>query len=289
MRGDRTPRAGDGGRVREFNSARYSRCMSLVNEALRAGQSASRPVAPAKRPSVLVAGGGGALGAEVLEQLLGSRAFGHVRVLVTQAFSATIAGLEPLNAEALDADGAAIADVGLVVFDRERRANRRDVAFVRPLPDALPALARRFLARGVRHLVVLLPLDAALLPQALKAGLANLDEQAVTALGFEHFVVIRSAQAPAASTGGAGLQRLADLVLAQLRLMTPQALQPVRTRQVAALAAAVARALPASPPGTRVMAPEQVWQAAQGEVGTFVDAWLRGTALPVMLAGRIRL
>jgi hypothetical protein len=112
----------------------------------------------------------------------------------------------------------------------------------------------------------------------------------VAALGFEHFVVIRSAQAPAASAGGAGLQRLADLVLAQLRLMTPQALQPVRTRQVAALAAVVARALPASPPGTRVMAPEQVWQAAQaGDAGGFVRAWLAGAPLPVLGVPRRRL
>lgn len=265
--------------------------MSLVNEALRAGHAASHPVPPAKRHSVLVAGGGGALGAEVLEQLLASRAFAHVRVLVSQAFSATIAGLEPLHVETLEVaepPAAGIADIAVVVFDRARRANGREAAFARPEPAELPTLARRLLGRGVRHLVMLLPHDAALLPQALKAGLANLDEQAVAALGFEHFVVIRSAQAPAASRS-AGLQRLADGVLAQLRLMTPQALQPARARKVAALTAAVARALPASPPGTRVMAPEQVWQAAQGDVDSFVEAWLAGMPMAPRPAGRIRL
>jgi hypothetical protein len=254
--------------------------MSIVNEALRAGTSKARPAAAA-RPSVLVAGGGGALGAEVLEQLLGSRAFAHVRVLVTQAFSATMQGLEPLHAETLAAAGAAVADLGIVVFDRERRANGREAAFARPAPGDLPALARRLLDRGVRHLVVVLPHDAALLPQALKAGLANLDEQAVAALGFEHLVFLRSAQASSAGSGSAGLQRLADLVLAQLRLMTPQALQPVRAKKVAQLVAALARGLPASAAGTRVMAPEWVWQAAQEpEPSALVRAWLARGPLP---------
>ncbi len=247
--------------------------MTLIDDALRAGHAPAPP--PAPRPSVLVAGGGGALGAEVLEQLLASRAFAHVRVLVTQAFSATMQGLEPLHAETLATAGTPVGEIGVVVFDRERRANGREAAFLRPRPDELPALAQRLLARGVRHLVVLLPHDAALLPQALKVGLANLDEQAVAALGFEHLVFMRSAQAPSADAGSAGLQRLADLVLAQLRLMTPQALQPARAQKVAALAVALARALPASPPGTRVLAPEQVWQAAQhADADAFVAAWL---------------
>jgi len=44
--------------------------MDLIDEALRAGR---RAAAPANRPTVVVAGGGGALGAEVLEQLLAGR------------------------------------------------------------------------------------------------------------------------------------------------------------------------------------------------------------------------
>lgn len=265
--------------------------MNLVDDALRAGP--APPIVPAAaRPTVVVAGGGGALGAELLEQLLGSRAFAHLRVLVTQAFSATVQGLEPLHADALGTPGAArpVADIGIVVFDRERHANGRDAAFLRPAPDALPALARRLHAAGVADLVVVLPHHAAMLPQALKAGLANLDEHAVAALGFEHVVFVRSAQAPLDDASASGLQRLADLVLAQLRLMTPQALQPARAKKVAALAVALARALPGSSPGTRVMAPERVWHAAQlPDAETFARAWLAGEALPTIERARLRL
>lgn len=266
--------------------------MKLVDDALRAGH--ANPVVPsAARPTVVVAGGGGALGAELLEQLLASRAFAHVRVFVTQAFSATVQGLEPLHVDAFDAaspDKPPVADVAIVVFDRARHANGRDAAFLRPAPDALPALARRLRAAGVADLVVVLPHDAALLPQALKAGLANLDEHAVAALGFDHVVFVRSAQAPTDDAGSAGLQRLADLVLAQLRLMTPQREQPVRARKVAQIVAALAARLPLVPPGTRVMAPEWVWQAAQVDViETFVDGWLSGAPMPQASLGRIRL
>jgi hypothetical protein len=265
--------------------------MKLIDEALRAGQTG--PAAPAARPTVVVAGGGGALGAEVLEQLLASRAFAHVRVLVTQAFSATVQGLEPLHVDGFDAaasSAAPVADIAVVVFDRERRANGRDAAFLRPAPDALPALARRLRAAGVSDLVTVLPHQAATLPQALKAGLANLDEHAVAALGFEHVVFVRSAQAPTNDAASTGLQRLADLVLAQLRLMTPQREQPVRARKVAQLVAALAARLPLAPPGTRVMAPEWIWHAAQVDrVGAVVDDWLGGAAMPQMRSGRMRL
>ena len=268
--------------------------MTLINEALRAGQSGTR-VAATRRPTVIVAGGGGTLGSELIEQLLGSRAFARVRVLVTQAFSATVQGLEPLHVDALGAHGAGadagpLADIAVVVFDRARHANGRDAAFLRPAPESLPALARHLREAGVTDFVVVLPHNAALLPQALKAGLANLDEQAVAALGFEHVVFMRSAQAPGDDAGSAGLQRLADLVLAQLRLMTPPALQPARAKKVAQLAVALARALPASAPGTRVMAPEQVWHAAQvPDIASFVIAWLSGAPMPQPSAGRMRL
>lgn len=248
--------------------------MSLVDHALR-GQAPKRGVDP--RPTVLVAGGGGPLGSAVLEHLLGG-GFAHVRVLATQGFSATLRGLEPVFAGALPVPLAALA---IVVFDRERHANGRDAAFLRPVPETLPTLARTLHEAGVRHLLVVLPHAPASLPQALREGLANLDEQAVAALGFEHLVILRSAQAPADGPASGGWQRLADAVLAQLRVMTPQAQQPVRAAKVARLAVALARALPASAPGTRVMPPEVVWLAAQQrDAQPLVQAWLDGEPLP---------
>jgi len=261
--------------------------MDLLPHALRGGHA----VAPSStsRPGVLVAGGGGALGAAVLEALLASRAFAPVCVLVKRDFHATVQGLETVDAETLGQTADARVPLGLIVFDRPRHANGRDAAFAQPQPAELLPLAQRLLAAGVRHLLVVLPHVSASLPEALKAGLATLDEQAVASLGFTHVALVRSAQRPADSASR-GLQRLADLVLAQLRLMVPQREQPVRAAQVAALVCALARQLIGSPPGTRVMAPEWVWQAAQGgDVDALVRAWLDGQVLPPGSAPRQRM
>jgi hypothetical protein len=258
--------------------------MDLTHHALRAGHTAASPAG--RLPAVLLAGGGGTLGAAVLEGLLGSRAFAPVKVLAATDFGATIAGLLPLPFDAGELDiaplpgSAPLADLGVVVFDRERHANGRDAAFHRPLPQQLPRLARWLYARGLRDLLVVMPHAAASLPAALRAGLASLDEQALASTGFERLVLLRSAAAPAHSSA-LGLQRLADLVLAQLRFMVPQNLQPVRAAKIAQLAVAIARQLPASRPATRVMPPELVWQAAQcADPAGLAQAWLRDQALP---------
>ena len=108
--------------------------MSLIQEALRGGH--ARPPAAPPQPSALVIGGAGTLGSAVLERLLAGRRFAHVRVLVTQGFHAAMHGLEPLVVapSAIDTPPAAAlaADIALVVFDRTRRANGREDAFVKP-------------------------------------------------------------------------------------------------------------------------------------------------------------
>lgn len=261
--------------------------MKLVQDALRAGRGAS--AVPAVRPlGAWVAGGGGALGSAVLEALMGSRALAPMRVLVTQDFHATAQGLQTQDVATLPGAAGAALPLAVVVFDKSRQVNGREAAFWQPQPADLLPLATTLHALGARHLIVVQPHTSASLPQALKAGLASLDEQAVAALGFDHVVLVRTAQRPG-DAPSAGLQRLADAVLAQLRIMVPQREQPVRPAKVAALVAALARALPASPPGTRVMAPEWVWQAAQGaDAPSLVDAWLGGAALPAA-ALRMRL
>ena len=266
--------------------------MSLIQEALRGGH--ARPPAAPPRPSALVVGGGGTLGSAVLERLLAGRGFAHVQVLVTQGFRAAMHGLEPLVIASPGIDTPPetpfAADTALVVFDRTRRANGREDAFVKPQPEALPALARWLFAGGVRRLVVVLPHSMASLPQALKAGLASLDEQTVATLGFEHVVFVRPAQAPNDARATSGLQRLADGVFAQLRFMVPQAEQPVRVQKVAAFVTELVLRLASSAPGTRVAPPELVWLAAQARnPGEVVQAWLDGRELPPVNAPRMRL
>ena len=235
----------------------------LITQALRAGR------APVHRRSggarVLVAGAGGTLGAAVIEQLLGRRRFVQVSVLVERALGSALAGLHPL-AWPLDAAGeASLAGVhsALVVFDRERHANGRDLAYWRPDPGGLAALAARLRQLGVRHLMVVMPHDASRLPQALRRGLANLDEQALTTLGFEHLVFMRAAQAAPGHVASHPGERLAQWMLSQLQLMVPQRDRPVRAAKVGAFVAELASLLPQAPPGTRVVPPELVWAAAQ--------------------------
>lgn len=252
--------------------------MSLIDEALRAGHAPPVRVNAALQ-RVLVAGGGGPLGSALLESLLSVRAFSPVSVLVTQPTRAALHGLRAL----LWLEGTPLPPgdepVGVIVFDRERHANGRELSFYRPEPSQLPALAAQWRERGVRHLLVVMPHTMASLPDALKRGLANLDEHAVAALGFEHLVFIRTAQAGAHERISHPAQRLAHWMLSQLQLMVPQRDRPVRAQKVAQFAAQLAARLPSSPPGTRVVPPETVWEAAQtDDIAGLAQSWLNGPA-----------
>ncbi len=241
-----------------------------------------RVQSPARRPRrVLVLGGGGALGGAVLEQLLACHRFEQVGVLTQDRLQPALRGLQTV-ADDLPSLARFGAETALVVFDRQRHANGRDDAFVRPLPDELAARAAQLRAVGVRALLVVVPHSPALLPAALKLGLASLDEAAVAALGFAHLVFMRMAQAEGPDgTRRSSAQRLAGWMLAQLHWMVAQRDQPVRAATVARLAAALAVALPDAAPGTRVLPPEWLALAAQsGDAAGVAADWLAGRRLP---------
>jgi len=245
------------------------------------GRAAILPCMSLTTRRLLVAGGAGALGAAVLEQLLAGGAYAAVAVLVTQPLQVALRGLATVPAGTLDELPAPGEDTAVVVFDRERHANGRERAFLRPQPHELPALARALRRRGVRRLVVVMPHAPASLPEAMKQGLANLDEQAVAALGFEQLVIVRPAQASSRAAAAHPLQRVADWVLSQLQLMVPQRDKPVRAHKLAGFVAALVRALPQAPAGTRIVPPELVWQAAQvDDAGTLALDWLQGRVVP---------
>ena len=232
--------------------------------------------------SLLIAGAGGVLGAALLARALGSGRFAHVQALVSRPLASTLAGFEPLPVERLDA--LAHARTAAIVFERERRNNGRDEAYVQPQPAQSVALAQRLLAAGVRRLLVVVPHAPALLPNALKGGLATLDEGRIAALGFEQLVFLRAAQQ---ALGAAAAQppgwpaRAAGWWLSQLSWMVPQQQLPVRAERVAALAVELAWRLRDAPIGTRVLPPEVLWLAAQADDGGAVlDDWLHGRTLP---------
>ena len=230
-----------------------------------------RAVAAPRR--ALVVGAAGALGAAVLEQLLATRRFDRVGALVGQAIQPAVHGFAPVHDDEI---AVFAADTALVVFDRQRSANGREAAFVRPDPQALPALAQQLHGAGVRHLIVVVPHTPSLLPMALQQGLASLDEAAVAALGFEQLVFMRMAQSERALQGLDAPRRLARWMLSQLHWMIPQREQPVRAETVARVAAALALQLPQAPQRTRVVPAALLSQAAQQQqdASALVAQWL---------------
>jgi hypothetical protein len=130
-------------------------------------------------------------------------------------------------------------------------------------PEQLLPLARLLQAQGTQRLVLLMPHAPAQLPQALAQGLASLDEAALVAMGFEHLVILRAARPAGTAPATQALQRLAQLWLDQLRWMVPTRQQPLRPAALARCVAERVMALPRTPPGTRVVAPETLWQWVQ--------------------------
>lgn len=256
-----------------------------LHDALRGAQHPAHQRGPSGAASTrraIVAGAAGALGAAVLEQLLGRGGFAQVAVTTVQPLQPTLRGMStlpwPADAATLASFGAA---TGVVVLDAPRHANGREEAMHRPMPQDLPQVAGVMHDAGIQDLLVVLPHDAARAPEALKAGLATLDEQAVAALGFRHVVFMRPARAPQREAVGGALARVADLMLSQLRFMVPQRDLPVRAAKVAEFAAEIARGLADAQGGTRVVPAELVWQAAQqSDAAALARAWLAGEPLP---------
>ena len=232
--------------------------------------------AATNRPQrLLVAGAGGPLGRAVLEQALqrGGR-YGSVGVLTRAPLQPGLRTLATVPHRA-DDDAPLRADVALIVFDRGFDFHGRDEAYHLPVPAELPSLARRLRAGGVHTLAVLSPVAPGLLPQALRHGLATLDEQAVAAAGFERLLFVRPSQTAPKLPLKARAERLARWMLSQLHYLVPQREQPVRAVSVAGFVFEVLRQWPDAAPGTRVAAPALVWEAAQpGGAEGVVRRWL---------------
>lgn len=238
----------------------------------------------AAAPTLLLAGATGPMGAAVLQRLGGSHRFAQVQVLAREAMRAGPRWLQAVQVPADMPPGegwprSVRADVAVVMFDPPRLFYQRERSLWTPSPDQLPALARWLRSAGVRTLAVVQPHALARLPEALKRGLANLDEQAVAAVGFERLLVLRTAQAPGEAAGATALQRLARWMLGALQHMVPAQERPVRAAAVAELLAA---ALDLAPAGIHIASPECVWRAAQRD-GAHAEAlrWLQAAPTTV--------
>ena len=222
---------------------------------------------------VLIAGATGALGNEVLRRLAGSGRYGRVQVLVREPITEGLRGVACLlvNEEVDQSWPPVAAQVGVILFEPPRLFYDRERALWTPRPDQLTALAGWMRRCGVTTLAVVLPHAQGRLPEALKRGLASLDEHAVATLGFERVLFVRSAQKPVSTPASDPLVRAANFMLSVFRFMVPGSEQPVRAAKVGEL---VATALRLAPPGIHVAGPQLVWQAAQGNLQALVAAWL---------------
>jgi len=247
----------------------------MAHDPIQVLQGARRQAALPRKPVLLVAGATGVLGNEVVRRLSGSGRFASTQVLAREPMRTGLRGVEPT---CVDSDAPAAwpvaghVDVAVVMFDPPRLFYDRERALWTPRPEQLPALAQWLRTSGATTLAVVLPHAQGRLPEALKRGLASLDEQAVAALGFERLLIIRSAQKPR-EPGAAGFgDRVARFMLSGVKYMVPSSEQPVRAARVAQL---VAAALEIAPHGIHIAAPELVWRAAQGELRAVAAEWLQ--------------
>ena len=222
---------------------------------------------------LVIAGATGALGNEVVRLVVGSRACAQVDVLAREPVTA---GLRGVHMRVMPGDDPAgwpglAARTAIVMFEPPRLFYQRERALWTPQPQQLPALAGWLRDCGVTTLAIVMPHVQMRLPEALKRGLAGLDEHAVAQLRFERLLFVRSAQKPGVPGGGHPLARLARLMLSIGQYMIPSSEQPVRAVKVARF---TVDALELAPPGIHVAAPETVWRAAQGDVRAAVAQWL---------------
>lgn len=245
----------------------------MAEDVVQVLQAASRPAARGVLPRLVIAGATGALGNEVLRRLAGSPGFAFTQVLAREPITEGLRGVRTtlVPGDAPEDWPPVPADVAVVLFDPPRMFYERERALWTPQPEQLVALARWLRAGGVRTLAIVLPHAPGRLPDALKRGLANLDEHAVAALGFERLLILRSAQKPQAQRTASAPARLAEWMLGIFKYMVPSSEQPVRAVKVADLLAAALRIAPA---GIHVASPDTVWQAAQQDPAEVARRWL---------------
>ena len=231
--------------------------------------------AAAARPRLLVAGAGGVLGGEVTRRLIGAGAWQPVTVLTREPLQVALKGMRTLDvapwgdAPSAWPVGESLADVAVVMFEPPRPYHQRERALWTPTPAQLPALAHWLYAVGVRELAVLMPHAAGRLPEALKHGLADLNEAAVAQIDFSSLLWLRTAEAPRRGPPLSPPQRLAAWMLGIFKYMVPDAQRPLRAERLAVVAEA---ALRLAPRGVHVVAPELLRAAAQGDARQVLGA-----------------
>jgi hypothetical protein len=235
----------------------------------------------AHKPRVLIAGGAGALGSAVLERFCGTGAWGTVSVLVQDRLQSTLPFVETIHIDSVDTPDK--SPIGIIIFDQARNYADRERAFWMPAPEQLFEAAKKLQAHGVESLAVVVPHLQASLPQALKLGLANIDEQQVSELHFKRLLFVRPAAVRTDEKHADFLPWLAHWMLKQLSYIVPDNQRPVRAVKLASFVeAALSAWVKSGSMGTRVVSPELLWQAAAAaDMQAFALKWEQAQSLSV--------
>ena len=247
----------------------------MLVEPFQALGAAQRSIPAGRKPRLVIAGATGVLGNEVLRRLVGTHRFDVARVLAREPVTTGLRGVEltVVPDESCSAWPPVAAETGLVMFDPPRLFHDRERALWTPQPEQLVEVAKWMRGSGVTTLLVVLPHAQGRLPEALKRGLASLDEQALSTLGFQRLIIVRTAKKPEPESGRGPFSALARFMLSTFKYMLPSSEQPVRAVKVAEFVSAL---LELAPPGVHIAAPEVVWRAAQdsGDLRETVQQWL---------------
>jgi len=214
-----------------------------LSKALQGSLRGDMTARTAAEPALLI-GAGGWLGAAMLAQLLGA---GHARVgaWVERSMGSTHRGVVGLRwDEILRGDDAWRGACAYIVLERAGLVGARDAVFGAPRPERLLDIAQGLRQAGVRRLVLVLPHLAGSLPEALRHGFADRNEQMLATLGFEQLLIVRSSrEAEGSAPGSSWLQRFAALWWAQLKWMLPSEERPLRSVALARVVVAASRLL----------------------------------------------
>jgi hypothetical protein len=232
----------------------------------------------AAKRNVLVVGGAGPLGAAVLRQVIGCGVFAQVSVATLEPMKVMLDGVQAVALQD------ATAEAAIIVLDKPvtsvmpafAQRRHREAVMLQPSPAELASLAAALRQRGARVLVVVTPVNEATLPNALRHGLRDVQEHALTQLNFDHVLLVRPAWRSGNDTAAQSvLERLAAWMLSVMRYMVPQREQMVLTEKVAAFVGNALKLLPAAAHGTYVADATTLWHSAQRGGEQVVRQWLR--------------
>ena len=219
------------------------------------------------QPNLLIAGATGVLGNAVMQRLVGTHRYAHTLLLAREPMHEgmrTVSLLRVAGDISMWPAPPQICEVAVVMLEPPRMFYERERAMWTPdphhVPEQLLALARWLKAADVQTLAIVLPHAPGTLPEALKQGLASLNEHAIASLGFERLIIVRSAQEVSQAKAAHPLQALANWMMGIVKYMIPSQEQPVRASKLSELVDALLQTLP---PGIHVIGPQQVSQLCQ--------------------------